>query len=186
MADPRPVRIARKPSESRPRRSSDDDGDRRFWDTEAGGTGTFEPNRAGTGRGLRLFLIFGIALLVIYALFLGLTATSPSPGVASNWSVYALLTVLTFALGAIGAAVTLLRAPSGVAFAADSVIVSERLGRRRHWPRPPQLRLHVLQRYPGGIFGGEATELIELSDGKGHRAAYLVGRGFFDRLEPPD
>lgn len=186
MAAPRPVRIARRPSEARPRRPADDERDRRFWDAEAGGTGTFEPNRAGTGRGLRLFAVFGIALLAIYFLFLGLTATSPSPGVSSNWSVYALLTVLTLGLGAIGGAVTLLRAPTGVAFATDAVIVSERLGRRRRWPLPPQLRLHVLQRYPRGLFGGEATELVELSDGKGQRAAYLVGRGFFDRVEAPE
>jgi hypothetical protein len=183
MADPRPVRIARRASPSH--RSSDDDADRRFWDTEAGGSGTFEANEAGTGRGVRLFAVFGIALLAIYLLFLGLTVTSPSPGVSGNWVVYALLTVLTFGLGAVGAAVTLLRAPSGVSFTADSLIVSERLGKRRRWPLPPQLRLHVLQRYPRGLFGGEPTELIELSDGKGHRAAYLVGRGFFDRLEPP-
>jgi hypothetical protein len=184
MADPRPVRIVRRPATARERRDSDD-ADRRFWDSEAGGTGSYEPNRAGTGRGLRLFAVFGVALLVIYGLFLGLTASSPSPGVSSNWTVYALLTVLTLALGAVGAAVTLLRAPTGVAFGADAVIVSERLGRRRRWPLPPQLRLHVLQHYPRGLFGGEATELVELSDGAGHRAAYLVGRGFFDRLESP-
>jgi hypothetical protein len=184
MADPRPVRIPRRPSASPGRRDTDDEG-RRYWDAEAGGPGSYEPNRAGTGRGLRLFSVFGIALLVIYVLFLGLTATSPSPGVASNWTVYALLTVLTLALGAVGAAVTLLRAPTGVAFGTDAVIVSERLGRRRRWPLPPQLRLHVLQHYPRGLFGGEATELVELSDGAGHRAAYLVARGFFDRLETP-
>jgi hypothetical protein len=185
MADPRPVRIVRRPSSTPGRRRSDDDADRRFWDAEAGGTGSYEPNRAGTGRGLRLFTVFGIALLVIYGMFVGLTATSPSPGVASNGSVYAVLTILTLALGAIGAAVTLLRAPTGVAFGEDAVIVSERLGRRRRWPLPPTLRLHVLQHYPRGVFGGEATELVELSDGAGHRSAYLVGRGFFDRLDPP-
>jgi hypothetical protein len=183
MADPRPVRIPRRARRGRGR--SDDDGDRRFWDAEAGGTGRFESNAAGTGRGLRLFAMFGFALLAIYLLFLGLTATSPSPGIRSNLDVYAILTLLTLALGAVGAAVTLLRAPSGVAFADDAVIVSERLGRRRRWPLPPQLRLHILQRYPRGLFGGEPTELVELSDGKGHRSAYLVGRGFFDRLEPP-
>ncbi|MCI4325665.1 MAG: hypothetical protein L3K00_07305 [Thermoplasmata archaeon] len=183
MADPRPVRIARRAAPGR--RSSDDDGDRRFWDSEAGGSGTFEGNEAGTGRGVRLFAVFGIALLAIYLVFLGLAATSPSPGVSGNWTVYALLTVLTLGLGAVGAAVTLLRAPSGVSFAPEFLIVSERLGRRRRWPLPPQLRLHVLQRYPRGLFGGEATELVELSDGKGQRSAYLVGRGFFDRLEPP-
>jgi hypothetical protein len=183
MSDPRPVRIARRASP--PRRSSDEDRDRRFWDTEAGGSGSFEANEAGTGRGVRLFSVFGVALLAIYIVFLALAATSPSPGVSANPTVYALLTVLTLGLGAVGAAVTLLRAPTGVSFAPDFLIVSERLGTRRRWPVPPQLRLHVLQRYPRGLFGGEPTELIELSDGKGRRAAYLVGRGFFDRLEPP-
>jgi hypothetical protein len=183
MADPRPVRIPRRSAE-RPRRASGDDPDRRFWDSEGGGSSEYEENRAGSARAYRMFAFFGLALVAILALFVGEAASSPDPGIATSGEVYGLLVLLTVVLAVVGGVITILRAPRGAAFAADGVLVTDRLGRRRRWPAPPRLRTHVLQRYAGGALMGEPTELVELSDGEGHRASYLVGRGFFDRLGP--
>jgi hypothetical protein len=182
MADPRPVRIPRRVAERRPR--SRDDADRRFWDAEAGGTGAYEANLAGSSRAFRVFGLYAVALLAILAIFVAEAATSPSPGIASNADVYGLLVLFTVLLAGVGAWITVLRAPRGAAFQPEGVLVTDRLGRRRRWPLPPKLRTHVLQRYAGGVVMGAPTELVEFSDGDGHRANYLVGRGFFDRLEP--
>jgi hypothetical protein len=185
MASPRPVRIARKPAEATVRRVVDpDEAGRRFWDAQVGAHGDFEPNRAGSGRAYRLYVMFGIALILIFVLFAALAATSPSPGVAHNTSVYAWLLVVTLVLGALGAFITILRAPRGAAFTTEGVVITDRLGRRRRWPPPPALHTKIVHRYPGGLLGLEATELVELSDDAGHSAQYLVGRGFFDRFEP--
>jgi hypothetical protein len=183
MADPRPVRIVRRPAAVRSTRT--DEPDRRFWDAEAGGTRSFEANHAGTTRAVRVFGLYAVALLAILALFVAEAASSPSPGIAKSGEVYGLLGVLTLVLAGVGAWITILRAPRGVAFGTDGVLVTDRWGRRRRWPLPPKLRTHVLQRYPGGPLMGTPTELIELSDGEGHRASYLVGRGFFDRADAP-
>ncbi|MCI4370935.1 MAG: hypothetical protein L3J81_06380 [Thermoplasmata archaeon] len=180
MADPRPVRIARR-APDRPSRSRDGE-DRRFWDSEGGGSGDYAANVAGSSRAFRMFGLYAVALVAILAVFVAEAATSPSPGISKNAEVYGLLVVFTLVLAAIGGWITVLRAPRGAAFQAEAVLVTDRLGRRRRWPLPPKLRTHVLQRYAGGILMGTPTELIEFSDGEGHRANYLVGRGFFDRL----
>jgi len=183
MADPRPVRIPRRPAE-RPRRAPSDDPDRRFWDSEGGGSTDYADNRAGSARAYRMFGLYGVALVAIFALFVAEAASSSDPGIASSGEVYGLLVLLTVVLAVVGAGMTVLRAPRGAAFGADGVLVTDRLGRRRRWPAPPRLKTHVLQRYAGGILMGDPTELVEFSDGEGHRASYLVGRGFFDRLAP--
>jgi hypothetical protein len=183
MSDPRPVRIAR--PERRRSAADGEDATRRYWDAEAGGSGTYETNAAGTSRAVRVFALFVVGLLVILGLFGALAATSPDPGISQSATVYALLGVTTALLAAVGALITLVRAPRGAAFRVDAVLVTERLGRRRRWPIGSALKTRVLQTYPAGLFGSDPTELIELSDGSGHRAAYLVGRGFFDRAEAP-
>jgi hypothetical protein len=181
MGDPRPVRIPRRPADAA--RPPVEDNDRRFWDGEVGGPRGYVANVAGTARALRMFGLFAVALLAILTVFLIEAATSPSPGLADSAEVYGLLAGFTILLAVVGAGITVLRAPRGAAFGTDSLLVTDRFGRRRRWPLPPKLRTHVLQRYGGGILMGEPTELIELSDGDGHRANYLVGRGFFDRLD---
>ncbi len=181
MADPRPVRIARRPADSGRRRP--EDADRRFWDGEGGGSSGYVANDAGTARAFRMFGLFALTLVVILGVFVVEAATSPSPGVSDSAEVYGLLAGFTILLAVVGASITVLRAPRGAAFGSGSVLVTERFGRRRRWPAPPQLRTHVLQRYSGGLLMGAPTELIELSDGEGHRTNYLVGRGFFDRLD---
>ncbi|MCI4357023.1 MAG: hypothetical protein L3K18_07785 [Thermoplasmata archaeon] len=184
MASPRPVRIARKPAEGLPRKATDpDEAGRRFWDADIGAHGDFEPNHAGSGRAYRLYVMFGTALVFIFILFAALAATSPAPGVAHNSTVYAWLLIVTLFLGAVGAFVTILRAPKGATFSTEGVVITDRLGRRRRWPAPPTLSTRIVHRYPGGLLGFEATELVELSDNAGHSAQYLVGRGFFDRFE---
>jgi len=184
MASPRPVRIARKSAGDTPRRGVDpDEAGRKFWDSDVGARGDFEANHAGSGRAYRLYIMFGVALIFIFLLFAALAATSPAPGVAHNATVYAWLLVVTLLLGALGAYITILRAPRGAAFTTEGIVITDRLGRRRRWPPPPALTTRIVHRYPGGLLGLEATELVELSDSAGHSAQYLVGRGFFDRFE---
>jgi hypothetical protein len=185
MADPRPVRIVRSAAPRSTRSADPEEATRRYWDSEAGGTEAYEANRAGTSRALRVFALFGVGLVVILSLFAGLAATSPDPGISDSATVYGLLALTTVVLAGLGLVITILRAPQGAAFGSDGVLVTDRLGRRRRWPVGGQLKTRVLQSYPPSLFGSEPTELIELSDRDGHHAAYLVGRGFFDRAEQP-
>lgn len=183
MSTSRPVRIARSAGSRRP--SDPEDATRRYWDVGTGGGGAYERNAAGTSRATRVFGLFVGGLVVILGLFAALTAASPDPGISQSPTIYGLLALTTVVLALVGALITLLRAPRGAAFDAAGILVTERLGRRRRWPAGAALRTRVLQSYPPGPFNADPTELIELSDGQGHRAAYLVGRGFFDRAEPP-
>ena len=186
MAAPRPVRIARRRGDAPPPTApSPSDPGRTSPDASAGPAFGYERNRGGTARAVRLYLVFAAGLVGILVLFVGLAASSPSPGVSHSTLVYAWLVGLTVALAAGGALITILRAPRGARFGPEGVVVTDRLGRTRRWPTAPQLNTRVVQRYSPGWLGPDATELVELSDGTGHRAQYLVARGFFDRADGP-
>ena len=131
-----------------------------------------------------MFCLFAAGVLVIYLLFLGLTATSTSPGLRNSPTVYAALTIAVALLGVWGWFLTVHRAPRQAVLRDDALVVTERSGRARRFS-PLGVRVRVLYRYGPGLLAAEPTELVELSDAEGRRRNYLVGRGFFQSMVGP-
>ena len=172
MAAPRAVRIARTPA---PRATT----------AEAART-RFVPNRAGVARGRRLFLLFGLVLLAIYALFAALTLANPLPGVRDNLFAWAAFSALALLLAVWGWSITIGRAPRGVVLQREELLVREPLGASRRLPRSALNGLKVVQRYSAGWLAPEPTVLVEVRPERGRARTYLVGEAFFaDLPEPP-
>lgn len=139
----------------------------------------YRANRAGTARGLRVFLLFLVALLTLYLGFVGRFLASPDPGVRTNLTGY-LVFSLAAAVVATGAySVTLLRAPRGMWESDLEIVVEERSGRRRSFPAGRALDVQVVRRYPAGLLNAEGTELVRLSVPEGTGRFYLVETNFF-------
>lgn len=169
----RPVRIARKPASGSPPK------------TDAGSSDPAPEHRGnalGTQRGIRLFAVFALVAVGIYVLFTALVASSSSSGLRSDIAVYALLTALVALLLGVGFFVTLGRAPRSIAWGASDLIVRERLGGVRRFPRAG-LATAVVYRYPSGLLASGPTELVTVTDARGRYRNYLVERGVLD-LEP--
>ncbi|MCI4350183.1 MAG: hypothetical protein L3K15_01535 [Thermoplasmata archaeon] len=145
----------------------------------------FVPNRTGTQRGTRLFLVFVVLALAVYAAFVALAASSPTAGVRTDSAVYGALTVLALVIAGIGFLVTLGRAPRAAAWRDDRLVVRERTGGLRRFRRDG-LRVAVVYRYVPGFLSTEPAELVTVSDADGRHRNYLVGRGFFEPVAAPD
>jgi hypothetical protein len=148
----------------------------------SGASTAFIPNHAGERRAWRLFATYLLALAVIYALFLGLALTSPSPGPRDDTAAWASLTLLAAALAGGGWTITLGRAPRGAALVGGDLAVRERWGRVRRFPAGSEAHRRVVHHYPSGILGPDATEMVELVAVDRSRRTYLVGEGYFERL----
>lgn len=172
MATPRPIRIPRTAGARAggPNRAP------------AGDRGEFRPNHGGTRRGLRLFLLFLVALAAIYGLFGALALGAPTTGVRDNPATWAFFTGIgvVFALG--GWWVTLSRAPRGAWVGLGHLIVEERFGRIRRFSPGTGDRVAVVQRHRPGLLSPLATELVEVS-GSGSKRTYLVETDLFAGAE---
>ncbi|MCI4368117.1 MAG: hypothetical protein L3K09_00935 [Thermoplasmata archaeon] len=144
--------------------------------------GGFVPNAAGRTRAWRLFCLFSALLLGFYLLFLGLIATSPDPGLHQDPTLLTLLSGLALAQGLLGWWITLHVAPLAARRIGEAIEVREDFGRRREIPAPPAASVVVMRRYPGGLFGPEPTELVELTWARRGQKQYLVGPNFFESL----
>ena len=143
-----------------------------------GGT-SFAPNRGGAQRGVRLFLLFVVVALVVYLMFVGLAASSPTSGVRDNPAVYVVLSLVAVVIALVGFFITLGRAPRAVAWRGEHLLVRERLGKLRRFRRAG-LQISVVYRYTPGFLSADPTELVTVTDADGRRGHYLVGRGFLD------
>jgi hypothetical protein len=131
-----------------------------------------------------LFGLYAGGLVLLYLLFVGLSLSSPVPGVRENVAAWAYLTVVTAVLGATGWVVTLGRTPSGAVLRTGELVVRERTGRLRRFPANVLADPKVVHRYGASFLGPEATEFIELRTSDGTRRTYLVGEGFFEGFRP--
>jgi hypothetical protein len=134
----------------------------------------FIENRAGWIRARRLFEIFTVLLVVLYGGFLA-EALLASPGLVSDPLALVLLTFAAALCGVAGASVTLARAPRGVWWTGDELVVRERFLSPRHYPT--NVPWHVARRYPAGILSPEPTEIVEVVPAAGRRMTYLVDEG---------
>jgi hypothetical protein len=144
----------------------------------------FVPNRVGEQRGVRLFLVFVLFALVVYATFVALAASSPVPGVRTNPAIYGVLSLVALLIAATGFLITLGRAPRALAWREEHLVVRERLGRLRRFRRD-SLRVMVVYRYPAGLLSSEPTVLATVSDADGRLRNYLVGQGFLESEAGP-
>ena len=166
MAEPRAVRIARSATPS----------------SGAAETGRFIPNRAGTARGWRLFVLFVAVLAVIYLVFVALALSSPTPGVRNNPLGWATFSGLATLLALWGWAITLGRAPRGATPRGEDVLVEGRTGRRYRVAAGALAQATVAHRYPAGPLSPEPTEFVVLRTSDGAQRTFLVGESFFEDL----
>lgn len=163
MAEPRAVRIARakRPeSETVPRP----------------GSGRGFPNRGGTLRAQRVFGLYSILLVAIYATFLGIALASPEPGLRENPVAVGLLTVTGVVLALWGYRITLGRTPRALRLEGPDLVIVERGGRRRNFGVAGSVRVRVADRFSAGWLGPEPTELVEIALPEGGQRVYLVAR----------
>lgn len=145
----------------------------------------FVPNRAGDTRARRLFLLFAVLLVAIYATFAALTLSNPVPGVRENLFAWAAFSLLALALALWGWSITIGRAPRGVLVRSEELLVRERLGGSRRVLRSALDGIKVVQRYPAGWIAPEPTVLAEVRVEGGRARTYLVGESFFADLSEP-
>jgi hypothetical protein len=135
------------------------------------------PNSAGSARAFRTFLLFVVALAVIYGVFMDFAVTSVVSG--TNYAVEAVLTLSVGVALVVGWFVTLGQAPSQAWVERGQLMVRGRTGTTRRFPTDT-MRIHVLRSNGIGLFGPEPTEFVEVSVPGGARRTYLVGTHFFD------
>lgn len=136
--------------------------------------GRFVENRAGWTRAYRLFAGFSLALVVVYVAVVA-DAVVAVPGVASDTVALAILTALAGAFVVAGASVTITRAPRGVWWTPEELIVQERYSRPRRFPK--SVPRHVARRFPAGLLAPGPTEIVEVVPALGRRMTYLVDEG---------
>jgi hypothetical protein len=141
------------------------------------GAGQRYRNPAGSSRALRTFLLFLVALAVIYGVFMGFAVTSAAAG--TNSAIEVVLTLSVAVALVIGWWVTLGQAPTTAYVEAGELVVRERTGRTRRFPIDG-LRVTMLRSNDAGFLGSDPTEFVQLSAPHGPRRTYLVGTHFFD------
>ncbi len=146
--------------------------------------GEYRENRGGTQRAARLFGLYLVAVLALYAGLLALLARGPG-GVGSNLPLLGLLAVLGVAIGVVGWQVTLGQTPRGVWVDGSRLLVRERFGRQRELADPAGKDLVVARRYPANWLIPESTLLVRVKDATGLSRVYLVGLSLLPGTEPP-
>ncbi len=141
--------------------------------------GRFVENRAGWIRARRLFLLFGIALIFLYGVLLG-DALVVTPGLGSDTGAIAVLSLTAVVCLAVGASVTIARAPRGVWWTPEEMVIRERFSAPRRYPK--NVPTHVARRHGSGLLAPSPTEIVELVPAHGRRMAYLVDEGLL--IEP--
>jgi hypothetical protein len=134
-------------------------------------------NGAGSARAFRTFLLFLVALAMIYAVFMGYAVSSSVAG--TNSAVEGVLTASVAVALLVGWWVTLGQAPTLAWVEDGELVVLGRLGRIRRFPIDT-LRVHVMRSNGVGFLGPDPTEFVEVSLPGGLRRTYLVGAHFFD------
>jgi hypothetical protein len=145
------------------------------------GSGTTVRNQAGWVRGLRTFLFFVVGMSSLYLVFLLLTIDSPLPGVRTNYLAVLVLTALLAAFVVIVWWETLARVPRSITLSDGMVVVVDRYGRARRFPRDRDTTLTVLHRYPSSAFAREPTELVRLKALAGRSGTFLIAEGIVPR-----
>lgn len=170
MAASRPVRIARSAGPA-PRRASLTPGD---W----------RPNRAGTTRAFRLFLLFSAVLAGLYAMFVSLTLSRSGPAFSGEADAFAAFTTVALLFGVLGWWVTLGRAPRGVRSTPTETVVVERMGQTRRYPSEAVRSARVVARYPRSLLSAAPTEVIEIRAPSRSPRSYLLEAGLLAGLAP--
>jgi hypothetical protein len=148
-------------------------------------SGAVHPNSAAERRARRLFTVFVGGVAFTYALFVGLAATSPAPGVRDSAAPYVLFSLLAAALLAIGWQLTLGRTPRAAWIDFDGhLVVKERSGRLRHFPVEPGLDLRIVGTQGASVLG-EPVDVAELRAARGPPRRYVVAREFFGFVATP-
>ena len=126
--------------------------------------GAFEPNRGGTMRGYRTFVIFLTATVAVFLVLLVQLLTSPAPGVRDDPLDYGLVTVLGLGIIIASYVLALLPAPRGVLRKGRELVVIERSGQvRRLRSEPEILRPVVVKRFRAERPGEDFTISIRVN-----------------------
>ena len=136
----------------------------------------YRVNRAGTQRALRLFALFAGALAALFGLLLTLLDVGPG-GLGGNAGLLGTLGLLGAVLMVVGFQVTLGQTPTAIVATAHSLVVRERLGRRRAFPPASELGPVIARRFPAGWLSSEPTVIVRLKDTTGAGRTYLVQEG---------
>jgi len=134
----------------------------------------FVENRSGWVRAQRLFLLFASALTGLYLAILA-EALLATPGLSSDVVALGILTVAAAGCLLAGASVTITRAPRGIWWTGEEMVVRERFGRPRRYPKASATL--VAHRYPAGFLAPGPTEIVEVVPRSGRRMTYLVDEG---------
>jgi hypothetical protein len=143
------------------------------------------PNRAGEARARRLFGLFVVVLVAIYASFVVLAAASASSGIRSAPVAWGIFTLLAALLGLWGWTITFGKTPRGAQRRDDDILVRERLGKVRRFPVESTKAPRVVQHYGASALGPEATQVVQILTRERRPREYLVGDRFFEELAGP-
>ena len=146
--------------------------------------GGLRPNRAGSQRATRLFGLYGIGVIVLYALVVASASVAPG-GLAANVVLLVVIAILGGGLVGVGWWVTLGQTPRGISADSGSVVVWDRLGRRREFPTPAGAAV-VVRRFPAGILASEPSVLVRLKDASGLPRLYLLGADLWATVAGPE
>jgi hypothetical protein len=191
MAAPRAVRIPRRPLPPTPADASRSVPVREGFasaETPFAPPGEYVPNSGSLTRAHRLLALYLLALVVLYAIFAGLTLASSDSGTRSNSAILIGLAIVGVVLGVFGLRLTVGRTPVALRVAGEQLWVRERSGRVRRFPAPPSTKIYVAERYPASVLSPKRTELVELAPSEGRRRRYVLDRGLltgtFEQSEP--
>lgn len=178
-AGPRAVRIPRRSPGPAPPTRSMEPAEYEFVRSDAHGAARPISNDAGRTRAFRLFVLFLVALLVLYGAFIAEAAAS-APAVRSNSAIYASLTGVVAVALVVGWLVTLGPTPRSAWVDGSHLVVRESLGRLRRFDLGPGFEVRTVRSQRSSPLSPEPTEYAEVSASRGPRRTYLVGQEFFE------
>ena len=137
------------------------------------------PNVAGTRRAVRLSLVFGVALGIVFLVLAALGRSEPRGTSAGAGFDLLVLGVAGLAVAVGGIVLSLHSAPRRVEVGPTAIVVVGRWGRRTEWAPPGQLKCRLARRYPPSLLSGEPVALMELRLPGRPSRTYLVAEGLF-------
>jgi hypothetical protein len=139
-----------------------------------GGNSTYRPNPGGFARALRIYLLYLLALVVLYSFFLELDFRSTAAGTSINESGILGFTLVALALAGVGAWMTLGQAPRGARIGTREIVVTERWGRQVTFPPADEIKIRLVRRHAPGVLSPYPTATVFVVTQAGARRTYVI------------
>jgi hypothetical protein len=123
---------------------------------------------------MRIYLLYLVALVALYAFFLELDVHSTAAGTSINESGVLGFTLVAIALAIVGAWMTLGQAPRGALIGPNEIIVTERWGRQVGFPPADEIKIRLVRRHSRGLLSPQPTATVLVMTQAGARRTYVI------------